>query len=80
MRYVLAVAAERGHRTLVLGAWGCGAFRNDPWVVAPLFREAIDDETFVGAFDCITMAVYDTRKEQNIWRAFAASFDTPRGR
>ena len=27
---VLQIAAVRGHRQLVLGAWGCGAFRNDP--------------------------------------------------
>src|SRR5215472_14314550 len=34
---VLAVAADRGERTLVLGAWGCGVFRNDPAHVAGVF-------------------------------------------
>jgi uncharacterized protein (TIGR02452 family) len=29
-RRVLEVAAVYGHRTMVLGAWGCGVFRNDP--------------------------------------------------
>lgn len=36
-RYVLAVAAARGHSTLLLGAWGCGVFRNDPSEVAEAF-------------------------------------------
>ena len=30
----LAVAEATGHRTLVLGAWGCGAFGGDPAVSA----------------------------------------------
>ena len=34
---VLAVAADRGHRVLVLGAWGCGVFRNEPHAVAEVF-------------------------------------------
>ncbi|MGC3972324.1 MAG: TIGR02452 family protein [Pirellulales bacterium] len=35
--YVLALAAAHGHRQLVLGAWGCGVFRNDPQIVAEAF-------------------------------------------
>ena len=26
---------------LILGAWGCGAFGNDPWVIAPMFAEIL---------------------------------------
>ena len=33
---VLAVAASHGHTSLVLGAWGCGAFGNDPATVSKL--------------------------------------------
>jgi|GEM_PF-4983582 len=32
--YVLALAASHGYKRLVLGAWGCGVFRNDPQLVA----------------------------------------------
>src|SRR5262245_11597172 len=35
--YVLALAASHGYRQLVLGAWGCGVFRNHPAVVAAAF-------------------------------------------
>jgi uncharacterized protein (TIGR02452 family) len=38
---VLGVAALHGHEVLVLGAWGCGVFRNDPRQVAELFRDAL---------------------------------------
>ncbi|MET8147661.1 TIGR02452 family protein [Actinoplanes sp. NPDC049668] len=39
---VLAVAAAHGHRRLVLGAWGCGVFGNDPAVVAGAFAAALE--------------------------------------
>ncbi|WP_030348229.1 TIGR02452 family protein [Streptomyces sp. NRRL S-1022] len=35
---VLETAAAHGYRRLVLGAWGCGVFRNDPALVARAFR------------------------------------------
>ncbi|MFE1585586.1 TIGR02452 family protein [Streptomyces sp. NPDC058737] len=35
---VLETAAAHGYRRLVLGAWGCGVFRNDPVQVAGAFR------------------------------------------
>lgn len=34
---VLETAAAHGDRRLVLGAWGCGVFRNDPAQVANAF-------------------------------------------
>lgn len=38
---VLAIAKHHGHRTLVLGPWGCGAFGNSARCVAELFSDAI---------------------------------------
>jgi uncharacterized protein (TIGR02452 family) len=40
-RRVLAVAAAHGHRRIVLGAWGCGVFGNDPATVAAAFVAAL---------------------------------------
>ncbi len=38
---MLHLAASNGYQDVVLGAWGCGAFGNDPQVMAEVFREAI---------------------------------------
>ena len=59
MKRVLTLAASRGHGTIVLGAWGCGVFRNDPAEVAGLFRETLDGD-LRGAFELAHFAVYDT--------------------
>src|SRR6185436_6320983 len=56
---VLAVAAAHGHRTLVLGAWGCGVFRNEPRDVADVFARALELERLRGAFGRVVFAVYD---------------------
>jgi uncharacterized protein (TIGR02452 family) len=55
---VLGIAAEKRHETVVLGAWGCGVFGNDPKEIAELFHRAIE-ERFRGAFARITFAVLD---------------------
>ncbi|MFE9689536.1 TIGR02452 family protein [Micromonospora sp. NPDC005806] len=70
-RRVLAVAAAYGHRRLVLGAWGCGVFRNDPVTVAEAFDLALADAP--GWFDQITFAVLD-RVDGPAYAAFAARF------
>ena len=56
---VLDVASSHGHETLVLGAWGCGVFRNDPTQIAELFRDALAGP-FRGAFARVVFAVLDT--------------------
>jgi uncharacterized protein (TIGR02452 family) len=63
---LLAVAAAHEHRTLVLGAWGCGVFRNDPGEVAHAFASALGDERLRGAFDRVVFAVYDRGGGRNL--------------
>jgi hypothetical protein len=55
---VLAIARALGHTQLVLGAWGCGAFGNDPYRTATDFRQALEGE-FDGAFSEIVFAITD---------------------
>jgi len=56
---ILAVAEEKGHRNLLLGAWGCGVFRNDPFKVANSFETWLLSERFAGSFSVVEFAVYD---------------------
>lgn len=57
---MLEVAAVRGYRRLVLGAWGCGVFRNDPARVAGVFRALLlDGGRFAGHFEQIVFGILD---------------------
>ncbi|RDI23608.1 TIGR02452 family protein [Lentzea flaviverrucosa] len=72
---VLHVAASHGHRRLVLGAWGCGVFGNDPATVAQVFRIALRDNRF---FDHVVFAVLDRRKGTPTFGAFADALASAR--
>lgn len=67
--HVLAVAAEQGHDTLVLGAWGCGVFRNDPKAVAGYFADALAGR-FAGVFREIVFAIRCRDGHDPIFAAF----------
>jgi uncharacterized protein (TIGR02452 family) len=72
-RKVLALAAARQHRFLVLGAWGCGVFRNDPTAVAEAFAQ-IHDAAFAGAFERVVFAVYERGEALPNQQAFQRRF------
>lgn len=68
---ILEVAAVHGHRSLVLGAWGCGVFRNDPATVAEAFATALAE---VNSFDQVVFAIYDRQPASATYAAFAERF------
>lgn len=47
------------HDTLVLGAFGCGVFKNDPLEVAITFRRYLESEQFKNFFKRIIFAILD---------------------
>ncbi len=55
---VLAIAAAHGHAEIILGAWGCGAFGNDPREIAALFRDALAGP-YHGIFAQVVFAIVD---------------------
>lgn len=68
---VLAIAKVHEYETLVLGAWGCGVFQNDPEMVARLFDEALNGK-YKGQFKKVIFAVYT--KINKIYQPFANRF------
>jgi uncharacterized protein (TIGR02452 family) len=61
------MAILNGHDALVLGAWGCGAFRNPPQHMVQLMQDVIEKH-YKGCFQLVVYAVIDdhnARKEGN---------------
>lgn len=56
---ILSVFEVHQHETLVLGAFGCGVFRNDPTQVAIIFRQHLQSERFKYSFKRIIFAILD---------------------
>ena len=69
---VFDVALANGHDALVLGAWGCGAFRNDPAMVARAFAEIA--EKYDGQFELLSFAVWDVGGKQGNFEPFEKQF------
>lgn len=55
IRLIFQLANEKGVDNLVLGAWGCGVFKNNPRQVADMFMAALKD--YMGCFKEVVFAV-----------------------
>ncbi len=77
MRKLLWVAHAQRNKRLVLGAWGCGVFQNDPQMVARLFAEVLcPGGEFANAFAEVVFAIYDLSAEQSTLKAFEQHLST----
>lgn len=70
---MLALALHEGVGRLILGAWGCGVFRNDTEDVARYFRE-IFDAKYKDQFRKVIFAIAGRSKEQNTYSTFKTKF------
>lgn len=68
--YVLALAASKRCRRLVLGAWGCGVFRNDPALVAATFVDHLTNGAWFGRSEHVLFSVLDTSPASETLMAF----------
>ncbi len=68
IRRIFEVAVANGNEVLILGAFGCGAFRNPPELVARVFWKVMQD--YLCYFETIEYAVYHTEREIANFEAF----------
>lgn len=69
--YVMAVLAEQKCETLILGAFGCGVFKNDPNLVAQTFKNLLYDY-YPGIFKKVVFAIPDENSQN--YKAFKTAF------
>lgn len=72
IRRIFKLAAAEGNEVLILGAFGCGAFRNPPDVVADVFRQVTGE--YIRQFETIEYAVFHTDRETENHQAFRRVF------
>ncbi len=73
MKLILAVFAEQGCRHLILGAYGCGVFRNDVRKVAAWWKELLR-RFFPEQFETVVFAVLDRSADQRSIQSFQTVF------
>ncbi|MBR2215820.1 MAG: TIGR02452 family protein [Selenomonadaceae bacterium] len=67
--HLLTVAAHHGIDILILGAFGCGAFHNNPEAVASAYKAVLAD--FQGHFQEVAFAVFCTPEEKTNYEVFS---------
>ncbi len=74
MDKVFALAKSKGVERLVLGAWGCGVFKNDYEHVAAYFAQLVA-EKYGRSFKEIVFAIYDRSKTKASLEIFQRVFN-----
>ena len=84
IRTIFRMGVEHGKDALVLGAFGCGAYKLPSDAVTELFRQVMSEPEFAGKFRLLVFAILEsTRKPNGLDGKFApfyrefGSFDLP---
>jgi uncharacterized protein (TIGR02452 family) len=72
LRSLFSIAASNGHTALILGAIGCGAFRNPPKEICRAFAELllIPDSEFFNVFETIIFAIIKSPENLSAFEEF----------
>lgn len=71
--YLMHILSSGDYDTVILGAFGCGVFKNDPRFIAGSFKYAIE-EVLPGSFSRVVFAVPDSSSDN--YRAFTECFNS----
>ena len=79
MRTMLRIAALRVaaniNDSVILSAFGCGAFGNDPELIAQLYKELLEGE-FAGQFNVVAFAIANDRNGPTNYQIFKRVFSS----
>ena len=68
IKLIIQIANKYGHKTVVLGALGCGAWKNPPKYVAEIFKEVLEE--YDGYVENYVFAILNTRSDTQVVRNF----------
>ena len=72
LRRILDVAQSEGNQVVVLGAFGCGAFANNPMIVARAAKNVIEEYRY--AFKVVEFAIYCSPRDTENFKVFERTF------
>lgn len=61
IKQILDIALENGHDSLVLSAFGCGAYKTSPTEMARLFKEVLSSDNYKDKFKVIHFAIINLK-------------------
>lgn len=74
LRRILDVALVEGNQVVVLGAFGCGAFANNPRVVARAAKNVVEEYRY--AFKVVEFAIYCNPRDMENYEIFKSTLGT----
>lgn len=83
IRQILDIALENGHDSIVLSAFGCGAYKTPPTEMARLFKEILTSDNYKNAFKVIYFAIINVKSTngehnpQGNFEPFREAFEKP---
>jgi uncharacterized protein (TIGR02452 family) len=65
IRTIFRIGLIKGHDSLVLGAFGCGAFKTPPREMAELFKQVMEEDEFKDRYCLITFAILSDHNDRS---------------
>lgn len=75
MRAFFRAAVENDNDALVLSAFGCGAFKNDPKVISKWYKEVLGEAEFQDAFQLIVFAILEEVNFSTFYSCFSKVYE-----
>lgn len=74
IKNIFEAAIDNGVEVIILGAFGCGAFKNPPEIVAKAFHEVIDENDYACFFKKIVFAIKSNYSNNYNYEIFYKEF------